>query len=108
MSDETERIQSLDDIAERQSRLEAMLEQLMGRTHDAAEKHTEKRLDRPTEIQEMVRMELERKDRESRAAAEAESEKSERQTIKEQLARLTEAKPVAPQPRRQRVMWGKR
>ena len=108
MSDEGERIQSLDDIAERQSRLEAKLDQLLGGVHEKAEKHTEKRLDRPTEIQEMVRMELERKDREAKEAADKDSEKSERQTIREQLAKLTEAKPVAPQPRRQRIMWGKR
>ena len=66
------------------------------------------KLDRPSEVQEMVRMELERAEAEKRRQADAESEKSERQTIREQLAKLTEGKPVQPQPRRQRIMWGKR
>ena len=107
MSDESleDRVESLESG---QSKILGKLDELLGGVHEKAEEHTEKRLDRPTEIQEMVRMELERKDREAKEAADKDSEKSERQTIREQLAKLTEAKPVAPQPRRQRIMWGKR
>jgi peptidoglycan hydrolase CwlO-like protein len=79
-----------------------------GKAHAAAEAHEEKHLDRPTTIEEQVRAELARKDAEAKTTADADAEKSERQTIKEQIAKLTESKPVAPQPRRQRVMWGER
>jgi hypothetical protein len=78
------------------------------KAHVAAEAHEEKHLDRPSTIEGMVVAELARKDAEAKATADADAEKSERQTIKEQIAKLTESKPVAPQPRRQRIMWGER
>lgn len=93
---------------DRLDRLERKLDELLAGGHAKAEAHEEKRLDRPTEVQEMVRMELERADAERKKAADGEAEKSERQTIREQIAKLTEQKPESPQPRRQRVMWGKR
>jgi hypothetical protein len=111
VSDEEERIHSIDEQASRLDRLEAKLDQLLGtgsKVHAEAEAHTERKLDRPSEVKEQVRMELARAKQEEAAAAEAEKDKSERQTIREQLAKLTEAKPEAPQPRRQRVMWGPR
>lgn len=106
---------ALEDRVERletgQNRILSKLDELLGtgsKAHAAAQEHEEKHLDRPSTIEEQVRAELARKDAEAKAAADADAEKSERQTIKEQIAKLTEAKPVAPQPRRQRVMWGER
>jgi hypothetical protein len=105
----------LEDRVERletgQNRILSKLDELLGsggKAHAAAEAHEEKHLDRPTTIEEQVRAELARKDAEAKTAADADAEKSERQTIKDQIAKLTESKPVAPQPRRQRVMWGER
>jgi len=78
------------------------------KAHAAAEAHEEKHLDRPSTIEEQVRAELERAEAEKAKAAEGEAQKSEWQQMKDNVAKLTEAKPVAPQPRRQRVMWGPR
>jgi hypothetical protein len=106
---------ALEDRVERletgQSKILSKLDELLGtgsKTHAAAQHHQEQRLDRPTTIEEQVRAELARKDAEAKAAADSDAEKSERQTIKDQLAKLTEAKPAVPQPKRQRVMWGPR
>jgi hypothetical protein len=103
------------DLGDRVDRLEtgqgqimAKLDQLIGGAHSKAEQHQEDKLGRPSTMEDMVRAELARKDQETAAKAEKDADKSERQTIKETLARLTEAKPVQPQPRRQRVMWGGR
>jgi len=79
-----------------------------GKIHAAAEEHEETKLGRPSSIEDQVRAELARADTEKAKAKAAEDDKSERQTIREQLAKLTEARPEQPQPRRQRVMWGKR
>ncbi len=99
------------DTEDRMDRLERKLDELLaakGPAHAAAEAHEEKHLDRPTTTAEMVRAELARARQEDAAAAKAEAEKSEVQQIKDNLARLTEQAPAAPQPRRQRVMWGSR
>jgi hypothetical protein len=99
------------DTETRLDRLERKLDELLaGRTpaHAAAEQHEEKHLDRPSTIEEQVRAELKRAEQEKAKADADEQAKSEQQTIREQLAKLTESKPVAPQPRRQRVMWGPR
>lgn len=105
----------LEDRVERletgQSKILGKLDELLGagsKTHQAAEKHQAERLDRPSSIEEQVRMELARKEREAAEQAAKDQEKSERQTLAERLAKLEEAPPVQPQPRRQRVMWGKR
>lgn len=105
----------LEDRVERlesgQNKILSKLDELLGtgsKAHETAEEHTERKLDRPSTIEEQVRAELARADAEKKKAADAESEKSERQTIKDQLAKLTESPPVQPQPRRQRVMWGPR
>ena len=114
MADE-EHDDKLEDRVERlesgQSKILSKLDELIGtgsKAHQAAEQHQAERLDRPSTIEEQVRMELDRKEQEAKATAEKDAEKSERATIKEQLAKLTESKPLPPQPRRQRVMWGKR
>lgn len=97
-----------------QSRISAKIDELLGivagkgKLHEAAEQHEEQHLGRPTTIEEQVRAELAKAERDKAAADAAEGEKSERATIREQLAKLTEAKPQPPQPRRERAMWGKR
>jgi len=99
------------DTETRIDRIERKLDELLaGRTpaHDAAQARQEQHLDRPSSIEEQVRMELERAEKDKAAAADKDAEKTERQTIRETLAKLTEQKPQQPQPRRQRVMWGPR
>jgi hypothetical protein len=67
---------------------------------------------RPASIEEQVRAELDRKEKESKAAAAKDADKAERKTMREQMAamaaKLAEAKPQQPQPRRERAMWGKK
>lgn len=63
---------------------------------------------RPESVEEQVRAELAKAEAERQKAADADAEKSERQTIRETLAKLTEKPPVQPQPRRQKLMWGGR
>ena len=63
---------------------------------------------RPASVEEQVQAELARAERERAAAAEAEAEKSDREQIKEQLAKLHEVAPAPPQRRSERVMWGSR
>jgi hypothetical protein len=103
------------DLEGRVEHVETALERIMGRLdelvtggHRAAEKHEGDKLDRPTEVQEQVRAELERAKAEESAKAKAEGEKAEKQTMAQRLAKLEERPPVQPQPRRQRAMWGKR
>jgi hypothetical protein len=103
--DLTGRVESLETG---QGKILAKLDELLGGAHAKAEKHEERRLDRPSTVEEQVRAELDRKDREAKSAAEKDAEKSERESMRETLAKLTEAAPVQPQPRRQRVMWGQR
>jgi transposase len=104
-----DRVASLEDG---QSKIMNKLDELIGGVHTKAAEHQETRLGRPSSVEDQVRAELDRKDREAKAAAEKEAEKeaekSERQTMREMLAKLTEAPPVQPQPRRQRAMWGPR
>lgn len=95
-------------LEEGQNKILAKLDDLLGGVHDKAAEHTEERLGRPATIEEQVKAELERRDAEAAAKKAKEEEKSEQQSLREMLAKLTEAKPVQPQPRRQRLMWGKR
>jgi hypothetical protein len=95
-------------VEDRMDRLERKLDELLSAGHAKAASHEETKLGRPTEVQDMVRMELEKAQAEKDAAAEKDAEKTERQSIAQRLAALTEQRPEAPQPRRQRLMWGKR
>src|ERR1700733_106818 len=84
------------------------LDELIGGVHAKAAEHTETRLGRPTSVEDQVRAELERADAKRKADAEPAADKADRESIKERLAKLAEVPPVAPQPRRQRFMWGPR
>ena len=115
---ETERIQSIDSLAQRQDKVEGKLDQVLAAiekftggppaTHQQAERQAEERLDRPSSVAEQVRAELAKavQDRASRQAAD--DDKSEREQMRERLAKLEEKQPEPPQPRRQRVMFGPR
>src|SRR5271170_6653740 len=102
----------VDRLESGQGRIERMLEQLTGSVHASAEEHTEERLGKPTTIEEMVRRELEAKEAKAKEKADKDADATDRKTMREQMAelraKLTEERPVQPQPRRQRVMWGKR
>ena len=63
---------------------------------------------RPASVEEQVQAELARAKREADEAAAAEAEKSDREQIKEAVAKLQEAPPQQPQRRSERVMWGAR
>jgi hypothetical protein len=99
------------DTEDRMDRLERKLDELLAGGHAKAAEHEESKLGRPTEVQEQVRMELERAKAEEAEAAAKAAKEGEHQTLKETVAeiraKLTEAKPQSPQPRRQRAMWGK-
>lgn len=84
------------------------LDELLGRAHGAAEDHTERRLGRPSSVEDQVRAELERADKARSEAADKAAAKKNHETLAERLARLEEKPPEAPQPRRQRMMWGPR
>lgn len=111
---ESERIQSIDSLAEKVEQHDGKLDQILGVldrltggsatrpvTHERAQADEERHLDRSTSVAEQVRAEL------ARAQAET-TEKQEKESVAERLARLEEKAPLPPQPRRQRVMWGKR
>ncbi len=98
----------VDRLEDGQSKILAKLDELIGGAHGKASEHTEDKLGRPSAIEDQVRAELERRDREAADKAAAAADKSEREAIKEAVAKLTEAPPRQPQPRRQRLMWGAR
>ncbi|HWM96729.1 MAG TPA: hypothetical protein VNO54_06695 [Streptosporangiaceae bacterium] len=107
MGDETDPPET--DLTDRVERLETSQTQILGKLDQLisggqrkAAEHEETKLGRPTAVADQVTMELERRDQE---AAEKAS-KEEFKTVKETVAKLTEVKPVQPQPRRQRFMWG--
>jgi peptidoglycan hydrolase CwlO-like protein len=87
-------------------KVDARLDELLASLHSRTEKHQESKLDRPSSVQEQVQAELARAEREGAASRAAEEQKTERQQIREQLAKLSETPPAQPQPRRQRIMWG--
>jgi hypothetical protein len=95
-----------------QSKILSKLDELLGsgtRREPGAEDETS---GRPASVEEQVRMELERKEREAADKAAKDAEGEERKTLREQLAevraKMAERPPQQPQPRRERVMWGKR
>jgi hypothetical protein len=98
----------------RLARLEDRVEQLANAvaaiipgSHADAQQRTEDRLDRPSSVQAEVRAELERARQEEAAAAAAQQQQTEAQELRDQVARLAEAPPRAPVPRRTRILgWG--
>jgi hypothetical protein len=112
MADDTEGAPDLEGRVEHVEtavdRIVSKLDELLGGGRKKAEDHEADKLDRPTEVQEQVRAELARAEQEKAAKAMADGDKAEKQTMAQRLAKLEEAPPVQPQPRRQRAMWGRR
>lgn len=63
---------------------------------------------RPGSVAEQVRAELARAEQEHARQKAENDQKTEQQTMAQRLAKLEEKKPEAPQPRRERLMFGKR
>lgn len=94
-----------------QNSLSSKVDQILGilgkdkdKAHDAAQQHTEAKLERPTNVADEIRQQLDERDK--RAAEER--DKSDLASLKETVAALTEKSPE-PMPRRvERIMWGAR
>lgn len=98
-------------LEERVTKLADAVAKIVPGSHAEAQQRTEDRLDRPSSVQAEVRAELERARQEEAAAAAAQQQQqqaqSEAQELRDQVARLAEAKPHAPVPRRTRILgWG--
>lgn len=104
-----ERISAIEAEQQRQG---GMLEQLLAKaggavSHQSAQQRTERRLDSASTVQEQVRAELDRAQREAAASQAAEQEKTERAQLAADVARLKEQPPRAPVPRRTKLLgWG--
>ena len=115
---EADRIQDIDQLAGRVDSLTGKVDQILevlGKftggspvSREAAQSQTEDRLDRPSSVAEQVRAELAKAETARAADQAAADDKSEREQMKADLAKLKETRPEPPQPRRQRVMWGPR
>jgi hypothetical protein len=97
----------LDRLEQRIETIAHAVERLLPGSHGEAQQRTEDRLDRPTDVQQQVRAELERRDRVAAEQAAADTERKEREDLKTQVARLSEQPPQPPVPRRTRLLgWG--
>ena len=97
----------LERLEQRVETIADAVNRLLPGSHGDAQQRTEDRLDRPTDVQTAVRAELDRRDRAAADAAAAETERNERRTLAEQVARLSEQPPQPPVPRRTRLLgWG--
>jgi hypothetical protein len=93
-----------------ETKLDALIEtvnRIIPGSHAEAEERTERRLDRGSAVAEEVKAELAKaKEEEARRKA-ADDEQSERQQIREDLAKLKETPPAQPVPRRTKLLgWG--
>ena len=98
-----------------QSAISAKVDQILGllgkdkdKVHGAAEQHTEAKLDRPSNVADEIRQQLDERDRKTREDAEKQAAGSELAELRAKVAELTE-KPPEPMPRRiEKIMWGAR
>lgn len=77
-------------------RIEQMLSKVIPGSHAEAQQRTEERLDRGSSLAEQVRAELDKAKADEAAAAEKNTERSEREEIKAQLAAMKEKPPAPP------------
>ena len=103
VSGEADRLAAVEDKLDR---LAAAVARLVPGSHREAEQRTEDRLDRPSTVEEQVRAELAKRDRQAAEQKAADEAKSERESIREQLAKLQETAPAPPERRATRFMWG--
>jgi uncharacterized protein YicC (UPF0701 family) len=91
------------DMAEFDSRLDRLeaavnrLTELLPASHADAQAHTGDKLDQPSTVEDAVRAELARRDKEHADAAD-------KQSIRDEIARLRETPPKPPVPRRTRLL----
>lgn len=87
--------------------LAEMVAKIVPGSHAEAEERTEARLDRGSNVEEMVKAELARAEKAKADQAAAEAEQSEQQSIRDQLAKLQEKPPAPPRMRRTVLLgWG--
>lgn len=109
--------QRLERLEQRQEQTDGKLDEILGLIKggitraDGEDKGAGGPADRPGSVAEQVRAELERARKEDadRAAADAASaaDAADRESTRARLAKLEERPPARPQPRRERVMWGR-
>lgn len=88
-------------------RIESALARIVPGSHGEAEQRTQARLDRPSSVEEQVRAELAKADREKQAAAARDAERADAESVKERIARLEEKPPAPPRSRRTAALgWG--
>lgn len=94
-----------------QDSLSSKVDQILGilgkdrdKAHDAAQDHTEAKLDRPSNVADEIRQQLDERDRRAKADADT----NDLAALKAKVAELSEKAPE-PMPRRvERIMWGAR
>jgi hypothetical protein len=93
-----------------ETKLDALIEtvnKIIPGSHAEAEERTERRLDRGSTVAEEVKAELEKARQEEAKRKAADDDKSERQQMRDDLAKLKEVPPAQPVPRRTRMLgWG--
>jgi hypothetical protein len=90
--------------------LDIILDKLGGaetKAHDAAQQHTEDRLDRPTSMAEEIRAQLAERDKADAAAKQAKDDADWRASVDGRLAGMAEHAPEPPARKIERVMWGR-
>jgi flagellar motility protein MotE (MotC chaperone) len=97
----------LDRLEGKVDKLADMLAKLVpSGSHADAQARTERRLDRPSTVEEQVRAELAKARADQERAEQEQAAKAEQETVAQRLARLEEVKPEPPERRSTRVMWG--
>lgn len=99
------------ELAGRVDGLESKLDLILGKlggtehqAHAAAQQHTEDRLDRPTNIADEIRQQLEERDRAAAASAKDQADQDWRAGVDEKLSGMTEQTPEAPLRRVEKLM----
>lgn len=108
---ESTRLDKIESEQERQGSALERIEHALARlvptgSQPDAQQRTEERLDRPSSVEEQVRAELAKRDRQAAEQSAADEAKTERESIREQLAKLQEKPPAPPVSRATRLMWG--
>jgi len=94
-----------------ETKLDALIEtvgKIIPGSHREAEERTERRLDRGSTVAEEVKAELEKAKRDADAAKAADDDKTERQQMRDDLAKLKETPPAQPVPRKEKWLGWKR
>jgi hypothetical protein len=90
-----------------ESKLDLLIDKLGGKkdeAHDAAQQHTEERLDRPSTIAEEIRAQLAKRDADAAKAASEQSHADRLAAVEATVTGMTEQVPEAPQRRVEKLM----